>query len=252
MFFKMIFSGQAVDPVASYVRGELVICASSDCWTYNFRNDSWMDLTRLEAPPSTSLYALKEYMDKLYFILANKLKRYDLKTKQWEDLSQLQEDPGAGACVVIRSDWMYVFGGQKSPRTIYQYNFKSKNWVSEATKGIDDFIIYSSCVMNGDQETLFIGNQRNGRSARYNFDSKTWSTIHSDPTIVNLNGRIFAVGGGNHLRTHLVEELSYNSWIPANTSWAGSLYRHATVNIPAYLIKCSRGNQKQVNPGAIL
>jgi len=208
-----------------------------------------MDFVQFSAPSPDSLHALREFKDKLYFISARKFLSYDLQLKEWQDLPSLVDDPGSGACVLTVEDQMFIFGGRKTPKTVHNFNFNSKTWLSNTDKNA---IIYSSCVSNGDKEVVFVGKETDGSSATYNIETKLWSYLKSDPnvdrsgsTVSNLNGRIFVVGGGNPKRTSLVEEFANRTWIPFKTTWSRTFYKHAAINIPEYLIKCS----KLFNPG---
>jgi hypothetical protein len=154
---------------------------------------------------------------------------------------------GEGACSVIISSNMIIFGGVKANKTVQMFNFNTKTWTTLAPMTLAH--AFFGCVILPNSYLVLVvsttpgGDER--RSDIYDIKNNTWkvtgSTVNprAGTSLVALGKRVFAIGGNSvpspaNLSATVEEyDIEMGTWSLVNTPLIGARMNFATLSLPA-------------------
>ena len=141
------------------------------------------------------------------------IKKYNVKRCKWETLISSCEGFRENACVIAAGSHLYLFGGKISHREEYVAKAERFDTVENKWEEIVDMHEGRSCAFGvATENKIFVtGGLRNGTKLKtceiYNISTNEWQLVANlnvprcYGSMVCLNGKLYALGGGNEKGT---------------------------------------------------
>ncbi len=212
-------------PTLAYIDDKIIACSGSTygtqgCWQFSVTQNSWTSITSF--PYKFTYPSGVVHHDKIYIIDDLNPAVYDPRNDSWSTWPKPLQHTGSSTCLISWKDSILAIGGYANPQLVQSFNFTLNTW-SVLDEGTPFDLYAPSCILLPTNKVLFVGSKDDYyATAVYDIATNCWKKLkdsknnHFGATFVNLNGRIFLIGGG-HTRTvsYLVEEFHYN-----NNTWS--------------------------------
>ena len=235
-------TGQVRNPVLAFLSGKIVSCDSDTCWNLNVEENKWKSISEIPNQEQIGFSVGQVYKNKLYLVQGKQFLVFDQETGNWTSLRGPSEDPDEGGCAVTWKDTFLLFGGRSNPRSVQKFDHVTQKWGKlDASAPID--IVYSGCTVLDEQSVLITGSENflfRKSSAVFEILSNTWKltdiTAHDrfGTSLISINGRVFAAGGGNPEKPEVIEEFhpEKSSWTETGLRLSTSRRLHSAVKVP--------------------
>ena len=218
------FPERLFSPTLAYIDDKIIACPTSgydtkDCWQYSATKNNWTSIASLQYNHTYCTGVV--HNDKIFIIDDSYPEVYDPKNNLWSTWPKPLQRTGSSPCLISWKDSILAIGGYGNPQLVQSFNSTLNTWevLDEGTP----FDLYEpSCILLPTNKVLFVGSKDYYQGvAVYDIGTNCWKKLkdtknnHYGGAFVNLNGKIFLIGGG-HTREagFLVEEFHYN-----NNTW---------------------------------
>ena len=233
-------------PTLAFIDDKIIACpmiSSPDepCWQYNVTENTWSVIT---SPKYRHVSPGVVYNDKIYIIDDSNPEVYDPRNNSWSTWPIPLQPTGAGSCLIVWKDSIIAFGGIANLRKVQFFNLTLNAWSVLDAEFAPFELNSASCTLLATNQVLLLGSYIPGfqGAVLYDIENKSWEQLpdvkynREGATFVNLNGRVFLIGGGfPSTIIDAVEEFHYesNTWTEVEPSPINQQMFSTALAVPA-------------------
>jgi len=241
-----ISSTQFFNPTLANIDDKNIACPSitqdtQDCWQYSATENNWTVLTSLQYEHRENTGVV--HNGKIFIIDDYNPEVYDPRTNSWSTWPKPVQPTGYGTCLISWKDSILAIGGSENGWGVQSFNSTLNAW-SVWDEGSSPFqLLEHSCTLLPTEKVLVVGSNTNIYSvALFDINTNSWELLQNTKfnrcgaAFVNLNGKIFLIGGGALFTTiDVVEEFHYesNSWTEVEASPINQQMFSSALSLPA-------------------
>jgi hypothetical protein len=233
-------------PTLAYIDDKIIACSASRydqqyCWQYSVSKNNWTAITSF--PYSFSYPRGVVHNDKIYIIDDINPAVFDPRNNSWSTWPKPLQFSST-SCLVSFKDSILVIGGYVNPQLVQSFNSTLNTW-SILKEGAPFALHDSSCILLPTNKVLVVAVMENNYvSAVYDIGANFWDRLQDTKnnrygaTFVNLNDRIFLIGGKYQKAVgYLVEEFHYiyNTWTEVDASPINPQTFSSALALPAHI-----------------